>query len=80
MGLLLAASTILPSLQDSANAQMPMAMPASEPHQPLHRLEQPLGLKIGVAVGGAALIGLELWWFMFSKKQVQKAGEMKDEG
>ena len=31
------------------------------------RIEQPLVLKIGVTVGGLALIGLELWWFLFSK-------------
>jgi plastocyanin domain-containing protein len=53
-----------------ANAQMPMSG-----HQTtqFHRLEQPLGLKIGVVAGGAALMGLELWWFLFSKKQPQKA-------
>ncbi|HEY9896528.1 MAG TPA: cupredoxin domain-containing protein [Candidatus Sericytochromatia bacterium] len=68
----LASSGALLSSSDYANAQMPMAMPD---HQatPFQRLKQPLGLKIGVAVGGAALMGLELWWFLFSKKQSQKA-------
>jgi plastocyanin domain-containing protein len=69
----LTASTALFSATDNASAQMPMAMPESEPHQSFRRLEQPLGLKIGVAAGGAALIGLELWWFLLSKKQTQKA-------
>ncbi|MEH1845320.1 MAG: hypothetical protein V7L25_10060 [Nostoc sp.] len=32
-----------------------------------HRIEQPLGLKVGVAIGGLALIGLELWWFLLYK-------------
>ncbi len=31
------------------------------------RIEQPLGVKVGVTVGGIALIGLELWWFLLSK-------------
>ncbi len=31
------------------------------------RIEQPLGLKVGVAIAGLALIGLELWWFLFYK-------------
>ncbi|MEG4301679.1 hypothetical protein [Microcoleus sp. D3_18a_C4] len=31
-------------------------------------IEQPLSLKIGVTAGGLTLIGLELWWFLFSKK------------
>ncbi|PSB31900.1 cupredoxin domain-containing protein [Stenomitos frigidus] len=69
----LAASATLLTAKDDANAQMPMDMTEAEQPQPFRRLEQPLGLKIGVVVGGAALIGLELWWFLFSKKQSQKA-------
>ncbi|TVP64244.1 MAG: hypothetical protein EA343_05895 [Nodularia sp. (in: Bacteria)] len=34
-------------------------------------IEQPLGLKVGVTLGGIALIGLELWWFLFSKTTVK---------
>ncbi|MBD2073745.1 cupredoxin domain-containing protein [Phormidium sp. FACHB-592] len=68
----LASSVALLSSSDYANAQMAMAMPDHQTTQ-FHRLEQPLGLKIGVVVGGAALIGLELWWFLFSKKQSHKA-------
>jgi plastocyanin domain-containing protein len=37
------------------------------------RLEQPLGLKIGVSAGGLALIGLEVWWFLMSKPKSQRA-------
>jgi plastocyanin domain-containing protein len=68
----LAASTTLLASSGYANAQMSMAMPEHQTTQ-FHRLEQPLALKIGVAAGGAALMGLELWWFLFSKKQSQKA-------
>ncbi|MEH2316828.1 hypothetical protein [Nostoc sp.] len=44
-------------------------MPAhsSEQTSQFQRIEQPLGLKVGVAIGGLALIGLELWWFLFYK-------------
>lgn len=33
------------------------------------RIEQPLGLKVAVTLGGLGLIGLELWWFLISKPQ-----------
>lgn len=36
-------------------------------------IEQPLGLKIGVTIGGLTLIGLELWWFLFNKAKGQQA-------
>jgi hypothetical protein len=32
-------------------------------------IEQPLAVKIAVTLAGAALIGLELWWFLWSKTQ-----------
>jgi plastocyanin domain-containing protein len=31
------------------------------------QIEQPLSHKIGVTLGGMGLIGLELWWFLFSR-------------
>ena len=31
------------------------------------RIEQPIGLKIGVATAGLGLVGLELWWFLFHR-------------
>ena len=37
------------------------------------KIEQPIGLKLAVALGGLGLIGAELWWFMFSKTKSQKA-------
>ncbi|MCC5606984.1 hypothetical protein LC612_09345 [Nostoc sp. CHAB 5834] len=44
-------------------------MPAHSPEQTsqFHLIEQPLGLKVGVAIAGLALIGLELWWFLLYK-------------
>ncbi|MEM7759694.1 MAG: hypothetical protein AAF298_16435 [Cyanobacteria bacterium P01_A01_bin.40] len=44
-------------------------MPASTEKQAsqFQKIEQPIGLKLAVALGGLGLIGAELWWFMFSK-------------
>ncbi|QIR41824.1 cupredoxin domain-containing protein (plasmid) [Tolypothrix sp. PCC 7910] len=37
------------------------------------RIEQPLGSKVAVTLGGLGLIGLELWWFLLSKPKSGKA-------
>ena len=37
------------------------------------QIEQPIGRKVGVAAAGIGLIGLELWWFLFSKNKSQTA-------
>lgn len=37
------------------------------------RIEQPLGRKIAVTLGGLALIGAELWWFLGKKATVKQA-------
>jgi plastocyanin domain-containing protein len=61
---------------DLASAQkMEVEMPVSEGEQTsqFQKIEQPLGLKLAVALGGLGLIGAELWWFMFSKTKSQKA-------
>ena len=52
-----------------AVAQMPTK--SSEPINQLRRTEQPLGLKAGLTLGGTALIGLELWWFLLGKFQTR---------
>ncbi len=41
--------------------------------QGFQKIEQPLPVKAGVIVGGVTLIGLELWWFLFSKKKTEPA-------
>ena len=55
----------------AASAQMPAEH--STPTAQLRRIEQPMGLKVGVTLGGIALISLELWWFLFSKTKSQQA-------
>ena len=63
----LAVGLLLGTASGVALAQMPVE--SSEHISQFHRIEQPLGLKVGVTFGGLALIGLELWWFLFSKKK-----------
>ena len=60
-------------VSSSAEAQMPME-PATETQAPQFRpIEQPLGVKAAVTLGGLALIGAELWWFLGSKTQARQA-------
>ncbi|MBV6622583.1 MAG: cupredoxin domain-containing protein [Rivularia sp. (in: Bacteria)] len=63
-----------------AMTQMPVEMPVSkeEKNVEFRRIEQPLGLKAAVTLGGIGLIGLELWWFLFSKSKVVQADRNKE--
>ena len=45
----------------------------SESTKKFRPIEQPLPLKIGVTLGGLTLIGVELWWFVFSQTKAQQA-------
>ncbi|MEO0685112.1 MAG: hypothetical protein AAFY76_08730 [Cyanobacteria bacterium J06649_11] len=55
-------------------AQKPVEMPVSkEENVEFRRIEQPLGLKAAVSLGGIGLIALELWWFLFSKSKAVQA-------
>ena len=65
--LLWASLTALGLSVGTASATMPNHS-STETHQ-FQAIEQPLGLKVGVTIGGLALIGLELWWFLFHRKQ-----------
>jgi plastocyanin domain-containing protein len=58
-----------------AQIEHEVEMPVSEGEQTsqFQKIEQPLSLKLAVALGGLGLIGAELWWFMFSKTKSQKA-------
>ncbi|MBD2194510.1 MULTISPECIES: cupredoxin domain-containing protein [Calothrix] len=46
--------------------------------QQFQRIEQPLGNKIAVTLGGLGLMGLEIWWFLLSKPKSQKAVATKE--
>jgi len=61
-----------------AVAQMPhdrneMRSPDTEQTAQFRRIEQPLGNKVAVTLGGLGLIGLELWWFLLSKPKSRQA-------
>jgi plastocyanin domain-containing protein len=61
-----------------AAAQMPHPMDEmqpsqTQPSQQFQRIEQPLGNKIAVTLGGLGLISLELWWFLASKPKSARA-------
>ncbi|MGK7953566.1 MAG: cupredoxin domain-containing protein [Xenococcaceae cyanobacterium] len=61
------------SVSAQPNKEVEMPASAGEQTSQFQKIEQPLGLKIAVALGGLGLIGAELWWFMFSKTKSQKA-------
>jgi len=49
------------------------SMPRSPESSQFQRIDQPLGTKVAVTLGGLGLIGLELWWFLFSQPKARKA-------
>ncbi|MEH1924915.1 hypothetical protein [Nostoc sp.] len=61
----LTALVLLTGTLSVAFAEMPAH--SSEQTSQFQSIEQPLGLKVGVAIAGLALIGLELWWFLLYK-------------
>ncbi|MBW4641930.1 MAG: cupredoxin domain-containing protein [Goleter apudmare HA4340-LM2] len=65
----------IPSLRDATrtvNAQTSHETHPQTTNQ-FQRIEQPLGNKVAVTLGGLGLIGLQLWWFLLSKPKSQKA-------
>jgi plastocyanin domain-containing protein len=62
-------------LEESLHVQVPHEMPSSESTHSgqFQRMEQPLSHRLAVTVGGLGLIGLELWWFLWSKPKSRKA-------
>lgn len=69
-GGLLSASLLLALLLDPWAAK---AQTSQADTNEFRRIDQPIGLKAGVAAGGLSLIGLELWWFLLSKTKAQSA-------
>ena len=54
--------------------KLEVEMPASASEQTSFRqIEQPLGTKIAVTLGGLGLVGVELWWFLMSKNRAATA-------
>jgi len=63
----------LPSATAAETNMNGMNQHAAPQSNQFQRIEQPLGNKIVVTIGGLGLIGLELWWFLFSKPKSRKA-------
>ncbi len=70
LGTLAGLGFLLGAISGALAAEMP-AEHTTEQTQ-FRRIEQPLGNKVAVTLGGLALIGLDLWWFLLSKPQSQK--------
>lgn len=51
----------------AASTMNSMNEPAAPPPNQFQPIEQPLSHKLAVTLAGLGLIGLELWWFLFSK-------------
>lgn len=65
LGFLLALSTNTALAQQKPDIEMP-ASAVGQTSQ-FQKIEQPLSLKLAVALGGLGLIGAELWWFISAK-------------
>jgi plastocyanin domain-containing protein len=63
---LLGATTELPGIAMNSMQHL------SENSGQFQRIDQPLGHKVAVTLGGLGLIGLEFWWFHFSKPKSRK--------
>jgi plastocyanin domain-containing protein len=66
----LAGLGIILGIASGVRANQISTHPANSTAQ-FRQVEQPLSLKIGVTAVGLSLIGLELWWFLFSKNQAK---------
>lgn len=67
LGFILALTINSALAQNHQKVEMPAS--AGEQTSQFQKIEQPIGLKLAVALGGLGLIGAELWWFMFSQKK-----------
>jgi len=57
----------------SAGPAVSMSSEHSTTNPQFRPIEQPLALKAIVTLGGLGLIGLELWWFLWSQPKSQKS-------
>lgn len=64
---------LLLGIASGVNAAEQMRSHHSEQTSQFRRIEQPLGLKVAISLGGLGLIALELWWFLFSKTPAQQS-------
>ncbi len=72
-GTLAGCGFLLGAISGALAAEMPAAhnMPSQSSSQ-FQRIDQPIANKVAVTLGGLGLMGLELWWFLFSKPKSHK--------
>lgn len=70
LGFLLGAFSGAIAAESNLGSMNDRAAPESNQFQ---RIDQPLGNKIAVTIGGLGLIGFELWWFLFNKPKSRTA-------
>ena len=70
--------SLLISITSSIPVKEATAAEAPKQTSQFRQIEQPWGLKLGVTLGGATLIGLELWWFLLSKASPTRANQDAD--
>ena len=68
---------LLPAIL-ATSAQAVSVESHSEPAEQFRQIQQPVPVKIAVTAAGLGLIGLELWWFMFSKPKAKQATQTED--
>jgi plastocyanin domain-containing protein len=71
LGSLAGVAVLLGTAAGGAAAEMPTDPSASQGK--FEQIDQPLGVKLGVAAGGVFLVGLELWWFLLSKPKAKQS-------
>lgn len=71
LGTLAGVGLLLGKVSGVAAAEMPMDY--SAPQGEFERIEQPLGVKLGVGAVGLFLIGIELWWFLYSQPKAKSS-------
>ena len=69
LGFLLALTPNIAISQENMEVEMPAL--TGEQNSQFQKIEQPLSLKLAVALGGLGLISAQLWWFMFSHANSQ---------
>lgn len=63
-------------LMTSVEAAAPES--SSQTSENFRQIQQPIPVKIAVTGAGLGLIGLEIWWFLFSKPKAKKANQTHD--
>jgi plastocyanin domain-containing protein len=78
LGLLVGLGLLLNGEPVTAAPEMSREGHSATRTQEFERIEQPLGVRLGVTAVGVGLIGLELWWFLGSKPKSRSVRMRQD--